>query len=557
MKAFKKFLSVAALLASLVACSAAMAQAFIAPVTPGASGSSNRDVMLRSITQPGHALAAGDFVRLTATNTYARAQANTAATAEVVGRVQQIVDGNNFTLNLGGYQTGLAGLFGGTTYYLSATTPGGLTATLPTAFVRPVLYAINANEGYVIARSVTYGTNEAVTLGSLALTAAGLDVQAGTVTFRAGADFATVGTSAAANFGATAFVRLTGASTQTLAGITAGSNGRMLTLVNAGSAPALLLNQSALAAASDRITTGVNGTVTLPVGGSTELRYDGTAGLWRVVGMYGVMGDVTGSLAASVVSSIRGVGVTTTLPTTSQTLVFDGLNYTPTTQSLSGDVTGTLAVNGVRAIRGVQVTTTLPTLNQLLQFNGAQYVPATIAVADFCDIKQSINNNDLNGWLVLNGRALSTLTATQQAKAAACGLVTSLPNTSGRVLIDTAVNSSGGSNSVSISQANIPNYNLIGGGHNHGINDPGHAHAMFMRFHNATGGGFNSGAIQLTDRTSQTTNVASEIQSLNATTGITTLGSGNLTIPSGGSGSALILPNAPFYGVRFKIYLGL
>jgi hypothetical protein len=103
-----------------------------------------------------------------------------------------------------------------------------------------------------------------------------------------GTDYATTGSQNDVNFGAASLYRLTGASAQTITGIAGGSDGRQLTLVNAGSNAAVLKNNdTADSSASNVIITGTGTDLTLPVGGSITLIYDHLVGChdrWRNFG---------------------------------------------------------------------------------------------------------------------------------------------------------------------------------------------------------------------------------------------------------------------------------
>jgi hypothetical protein len=90
------------------------------------------------------------------------------------------------------------------------------------------------------------------------------------------------------------------------------------------------------------------------------------------------------------------------------------------------------------------------------------------------DIKQGIQAADHAGWIKLDGRAKSTLTATQQAEATSLGIGANLPNAAGSVLIQngTALGSVSGSMSKTIAQTNLPNVTLTSsttGSHSHTI----------------------------------------------------------------------------------------
>ncbi len=89
--------------------------------------------MVKSVNQSAHGLSVGNAIRLSGASTYTKAQADSAANAEVVGLVTVVTDANNFIYALpGSYVTGLSSLTANTGYWLDQTTAGALTATPPT-----------------------------------------------------------------------------------------------------------------------------------------------------------------------------------------------------------------------------------------------------------------------------------------------------------------------------------------------------------------------------------------------------------------------------------------
>lgn len=98
-----------------------------------------------AVAQAGHGLIVGNVVKCTGANTYAKAQADSASNAEVVGIVSAVADANNFTLFLCGTISVLTGLTAGSEVYLSPTVAGGYTNTRPTTatqVVKPIGIAI-------------------------------------------------------------------------------------------------------------------------------------------------------------------------------------------------------------------------------------------------------------------------------------------------------------------------------------------------------------------------------------------------------------------------------
>ena len=82
------------------------------------------------VTQASHAFVIGDILYMNG-SVYAKAKADAANTAEVVGMVSRVIDANTFELTLSGEVAGLSGLTVGENYFLSAATAGAITATEP------------------------------------------------------------------------------------------------------------------------------------------------------------------------------------------------------------------------------------------------------------------------------------------------------------------------------------------------------------------------------------------------------------------------------------------
>jgi hypothetical protein len=126
-------------------------------------------------------------------------------------------------------------------------------------------------------------------------------------------------------------------------------------------------------------------------------------------------------------------------------------------------------------------------------------------IAAFGDVKTGFQTTDHSGWILLDGRAISSLSPDQQAQATALGFGANLPDATDAYLSQngTALGSVSGSNARTITQANLPNVNFTGttsnsGTHTHtipGQNFPtntsgsGNAPAQIR-----TGAGFQSGA---------------------------------------------------------------
>lgn len=102
-----------------------------------------------SVTQASHGFAVGDAIYYTAGSAYAKAKAD-ATTTLALFIVSAVGDVNTFTAAQSGPVTGLTGLTAGQYYYLSATTAGALTATEPTSYSNPILFATSTTAGVVL-----------------------------------------------------------------------------------------------------------------------------------------------------------------------------------------------------------------------------------------------------------------------------------------------------------------------------------------------------------------------------------------------------------------------
>jgi hypothetical protein len=143
------------------------------------------------------------------------------------------------------------------------------------------------------------------------------------------------------------------------------------------------------------------------------------------------------------------------------------------------------------------------------------------------DVKHSFLTTDHEGWITMNGRATSTLTASQQANLTAAGINwASVPDSQGRVTM-----ASGGSwpnadigGSYTIARNSLPNFTLTGEtldtntDHTHGVgslavsDDTGHEHGTTVKIHSQTFDGFNRGALQTSDRSVTTSTSPPELQ---------------------------------------------
>ena len=101
--------------------------------------------------------------------------------------------------------------------------------------------------------------------------------------------------------------------------------------------------------------------------------------------------------------------------------------------------------------------------NSLWFYNGSFWVNYA-SQAKYGDVKSGIHIQDHEGWVLLDGRAINTLSPSQQAVVAALGWVGNIPNASNSYLVQNggALGAVSGSNSIALNQANLPNVNFTG-----------------------------------------------------------------------------------------------
>lgn len=103
----------------------------------------------QTVHQVAHGFVVGDVLKF-AGGVYAKAKADTAANAEVVGMVSIVAGVADFTFVASGYTTGLSGLTANTTYFLDPSTAGALTSTEPTTVgqvSKPLFVATSTTAG--------------------------------------------------------------------------------------------------------------------------------------------------------------------------------------------------------------------------------------------------------------------------------------------------------------------------------------------------------------------------------------------------------------------------
>lgn len=116
--------------------------------------------------------------------------------------------------------------------------------------------------------------------------------------------------------------------------------------------------------------------------------------------------------------------------------------------------------------------------------NGSEWIKLEPTPVVIGDIKESFSTADHDGWYLLDGRSKSALSATAQNNATAIGFGANIPNAADKFLKGKASAESlmavGGSNSVVLTQSNLPNVVFNGtsnltGAHTHNYDDKVHS----------------------------------------------------------------------------------
>ncbi len=149
-----------------------------------------------------------------------------------------------------------------------------------------------------------------------------------------------------------------------------------------------------------------------------------------------------------------------------------------TTNPAAPDASAGIAIPQVTALpssgnRAGQVVY-LTTSGRYFYYGGTSWQPIYQQVNTYGDVKYSFQTTDHNGWVLMDGRAKTTLTATQQAAATALGFGESLPDLADKTIVGTSgskpLGGTGGNASISIAQNQLPDVTLTtstNGAHTH------------------------------------------------------------------------------------------
>jgi len=121
-------------------------------VVGGGGGTATGNAVTQEVTQNSHGFVVGDVLYLNG-STYTKAIATSAAAAEAVGMVSEVVSTNSFVMTTSGYVTGLSGLSAGNVYFVSPSSAGAITATEPSTvgqISKPVFVTDSTTTGYFV-----------------------------------------------------------------------------------------------------------------------------------------------------------------------------------------------------------------------------------------------------------------------------------------------------------------------------------------------------------------------------------------------------------------------
>jgi hypothetical protein len=172
-------------------------------------------------------------------------------------------------------------------------------------------------------------------------------------------------------------------------------------------------------------------------------------------------------------------------------------------------------------------------------------LPVTTNGATLGDAKSGFQTTDHNGWVILDGRLKTTLTASQQITATNLGFGTNLPNAANRAFVQGTLGTPFGSSLIT--QANLPNVTLGGATDSQGS----HSHGLTGRNYNSTGSPaspFNARGLDGTAVFNSSTTVSTDAAGSH---------SHNVTTASINGGVAQQAYTPPAIGVNQFVYLGL
>lgn len=137
------------------------------------------------------------------------------------------------------------------------------------------------------------------------------------------------------------------------------------------------------------------------------------------------------------------------------------------------DIIGNIKFNGA-----LMPSNKAGTNGEVLMSKGIDSTPVWQSPFIFGQVIYALKSSDFNGWVILDGRAKSTLTPSQQTQATLLGIGVNIPNATNAVLMQSSnlIGTTTGNNMKIIQQNQLPNITLSGttsssGAHTHTYTD--------------------------------------------------------------------------------------
>ncbi len=262
-----------------------------------------------------------------------------------------------------------------------------------------------------------------------------------------------------------------------------------------------------------------------------------------------------------IASSATGINIYNTNGTLSDnrlvTMDNHNLNIGPGKVFISGTSNGNIGflntiptqkidVNGGMRVRSLSAG------NVLTNSEGVLTTDANL-VYQFGDIRYSSVTTDHDGWYLMNGRSLSTLSATAQARATSLGIAGTLPNAADRYIRQGIPGTATGESTAVLTQGNMPNFTMTGTtttlAHSHNLLSPGFLNIRATDLLQTASG--NSNIWQIAG--------GAEPGSISSNQVYTSTAAGahshTVTVPSGGTNIPIAL-NPSYIQLNYFIYLG-
>lgn len=218
------------------------------------------------------------------------------------------------------------------------------------------------------------------------------------------------------------------------------------------------------------------------------------------------------------------------------------LSSTTNPAPLPSHIAGMIVYNTATVNNALVATNVYP---GLYYNDGSSWYKMDANIPSIGDIKYASTSTDHDGWYLLNGRAITTLTVTAQSNASNIGITGNLPNTENTFLKgktgSETIGSITGNNSVTLTKTNLPNptYSVTTqttGAHTHTYLDRG------------------SGQIQSTEG-GLTRDIVDDIAAVSKTTSTAIDHTHTYTVSTGGSDTPIDI--TPLYlATNVFIYLG-